>query len=58
LDISGLNISKETLRELFHVDKEKWRQEVEEMKDFTKQFGDRLPEGIKKEMNALQQRLV
>lgn len=57
LDISGLTISKEALEELFSINKDLWKKEVAEIKDYFKIFGDRLPEGIKKEVSALESRL-
>jgi len=57
LDTSGLNISKDVLKELFAIDKDKWRTEVNNMREYTKQFGSRLPQTITQEMEALEKRL-
>lgn len=57
LDIQGLSISQESLDQLFHIDKEAWQLEVKELKEYLKMFNDRLPEGIKKELLALETRL-
>lgn len=53
LDTSGLEVSDE----IFHFDKESWVQELEEMKNYFKMFEERLPEGIKNELNRLEKRL-
>lgn len=45
------------LEELLAVDKEGWRSEVEELRTYFKLFGDHLPEGIKEELEGLDQRL-
>jgi len=57
LDIQGLSISQDSLDQLFHVDKEAWQLEVKELKEYLKMFNDRLPEGIKKQLSALETRL-
>ena len=57
LDVSGLDLAPETLKELLAVDKEAWKGEVEELKDYFKIFGDKLPDGIKEELQALEARL-
>lgn len=57
LDVSGLNISKETIHQLLEVDKNGWKQEVEELKTYFKMFGDRLPKEISEELHALEKRL-
>eukprot|EP01088_Endostelium_zonatum_P018741 TRINITY_DN6119_c0_g1_i2.p1 TRINITY_DN6119_c0_g1~~TRINITY_DN6119_c0_g1_i2.p1 ORF type:complete len:330 (-),score=118.12 TRINITY_DN6119_c0_g1_i2:56-1045(-) len=43
--------------ELVKVEKEEWRKEVEEMREYTKQFGERLPKEIVEEMDGLERRL-
>jgi len=57
LDISGLNISQEALNELFHIDKEQWKKELDETKEYFKMFGDRLPKGLIQEIAAFESRL-
>ncbi len=57
LDVSGLNISKEALQQLFHIDKKEWRHECEELNNYFTLFGSKLPEGISQELKALQDRL-
>lgn len=57
LDVTGLNVSKENLKELFRFDNESWKKEVNELKEYFKIFGDRLPQGIADELKGLEQRL-
>ena len=42
---------------LLAVDRDLWKKEVEEMKEFYKQFGDKLPDGLKQELADLEARL-
>lgn len=57
LDTSGLNLSEETLKSLLKVDVHAWQNEVKEMHLYLKKFGERLPQGIREELNALEGRL-
>lgn len=57
LDVEGLTIDKEQLASLFHIDKEAWKEEVEELRGYFKIFGDKLPEGIEEELDDLEKRL-
>jgi phosphoenolpyruvate carboxykinase (GTP) len=57
LDISGLNLSKETLQQLFYIDKEAWRKEADGLETYFQIFGDRLPEELQKELADLKNRL-
>ncbi len=57
IDISGLELTKEDMEELLHVDSEVWEQEYIELIDYFRLFGDKLPQGIKDELEALHKRL-
>jgi phosphoenolpyruvate carboxykinase (GTP) len=57
IDTSGLNVSSEDMAELLKVDVNDWRIEVEGIKEYYSQFGDKLPQGLKDELNALEKRL-
>lgn len=57
IDTDGLDISPETMNELLNVNKQDWNEEVREMRNYYKRFGDRLPDGLVKEMNSLEHRL-
>lgn len=57
LDVSGLDLSKEALRELCAVDVEGWQSEIPLIQEHFSQFGDRLPKGLSDEIEALETRL-
>jgi len=57
LDLTGLNINKEALKELFSIDKFDWIQEMESQKEFLSIFGDDLPEEIWHEWEEQNKRL-
>lgn len=57
IDTSGLNVSDEDIQSLLNVDVQDWKAEIDEMRNYLKVFGDRLPKGISEELNALQGRL-
>ena len=58
IDTSGLNVSDADMTELLKVDTNDWLKEVESIKKHYSQFGDRLPQGLKDELAALEQRLL
>lgn len=57
LDIDHLNISQEALKKLFFIDANEWKKELEELKKYFTLFGDHLPEGIVRQLQALEKRL-
>lgn len=57
IDLSGLKISDESLATLFEIDREAWLEEVSELRDYFKIFGKKLPQGIKDEIDGLENRL-
>lgn len=57
LDLSGLQVFSEDLRKLFSVNSQEWLEEVQEMRTYLSQFKDRLPEGIKQQLEQLESRL-
>lgn len=57
INIDGLDIDKETLEQLLTVDKDIWKTDVENTKEFFAKFGDRLPKEISEELNGLESRL-
>ncbi|RPI14115.1 MAG: phosphoenolpyruvate carboxykinase (GTP) [Ignavibacteriae bacterium] len=56
-DVSGLDISRETLEKLFEVSPEEGLNELNEMREYYKIFGDRLPKELLDEIDALAERL-
>lgn len=57
IDVEGLDISPENLKKLFEVDKNAWVNEVEEMREYYKIFGDRLPKQLIEELDKIEERL-
>ena len=58
LDVTGLKLADSALEELLHVDIEGWSNELPVMKQHFQKFGSRLPQGLRDELNALEQRLA
>jgi phosphoenolpyruvate carboxykinase (GTP) len=57
LDLEGLDVPPEDLETLMHVDAAAWRAEVEGIREYFAQFGDRLPARLTAQLDALEQRL-
>ena len=57
LDTGGLDIPAAALNKLLEVDIEGWLGEIPKIRAFFAEFGDRLPEILKEEVNRLEQRL-
>ncbi|MCK4628326.1 MAG: phosphoenolpyruvate carboxykinase (GTP), partial [Sedimentisphaerales bacterium] len=43
LDMTGLDMSAEDTKKLFNIDPAAWKQEMDDVSEFFKKFGDRLP---------------
>ncbi|MGV3619438.1 MAG: phosphoenolpyruvate carboxykinase (GTP) [Archangium sp.] len=46
IDLSGLEISPDTVDEATHIDEGEWKTELESQKSFFEQFGDRMPKTL------------
>jgi phosphoenolpyruvate carboxykinase (GTP) len=57
LNIEGLDIDPESLEELLTVDPDALGNQMPQMEEFLGKFGDRLPEGIGRQLEALKTRL-
>ena len=57
LDLTGLDIDAATLEELLSVDKEVWAGEIDGIKEYFAQFGDKLPKGIADQLAKLEANL-
>jgi len=57
LDLSGMSLRPQAIEELFHIDKEGWLKDIESLSNFFAMFGNRLPDGIKTELQDLKTRL-
>lgn len=55
-DVSGLDITKDQLKQLFTVDKENGLAELEEMREYYKIFGDKLPAELSAEIDKAEKR--
>ena len=57
INIEGLDIDVDTVKELLNVAKATWLEEVKGIKEFYAQFGSKLPKELADELNALEERL-
>lgn len=56
-DLSALGLATEDIETLFQVNRDEWREEVAQQEDYFQMFGDKLPAGIREELEALKSRL-
>ncbi len=56
LDLGGLDIPQDNVRELLRIDEEAWRAEVPDIEQHFAQFGDRLPERLRRQLEAFAKR--
>lgn len=57
INIEGTNVSQKDLKQLLTVDKDEWLEEARSIEEHYKKFGDRLPQALRDELDALEQRL-
>jgi phosphoenolpyruvate carboxykinase (GTP) len=57
MDFSGLSLSSAEKEGLFEIDHAAWSQEIDEIKAFFGQFGDRLPQELLNQLEGLKKRL-
>jgi phosphoenolpyruvate carboxykinase (GTP) len=57
INISGLNIPDCNVQSLLNINRDLWIEEVKNIREYYKIFGDKLPEGLRKELNVLEERL-
>ena len=53
IDIEGIDYSVETLERILYVDKARWSKEADEIAEFYKQFGDKLPKELSENLATL-----
>jgi phosphoenolpyruvate carboxykinase (GTP) len=53
LNLDGLNLSQGSVDKLFEVHMADWKEEAENIKDYLAEYGDRLPEDLRKESEEL-----
>ena len=57
INLNGLDIDIDTLKGLLSVDNDMWKKDVEGIEEFYKKFGDKLPEALRSELDALKANL-
>jgi phosphoenolpyruvate carboxykinase (GTP) len=57
LDLSGLEMDRETLESVLAVDLDEWRAEIPMIREFFEDFGDRLPGELRDALDGLESRL-
>jgi phosphoenolpyruvate carboxykinase (GTP) len=57
LDTDGLDVSADELAELLHVDAHLVREQLAQVKEHLARFGDRLPDELQKQLQALERRV-
>jgi phosphoenolpyruvate carboxykinase (GTP) len=57
LDLTGLNINKKNMEKLFEVNPKDWKNELEDVKIFLRQFADKMPEEIWRQYKDLETKL-
>jgi phosphoenolpyruvate carboxykinase (GTP) len=49
IDLTGLDVSDETMRQLLSIDNGQWREEIEHIGEYLASYGDRLPDALSAE---------
>jgi phosphoenolpyruvate carboxykinase (GTP) len=57
LDIDGLDLTEEEVRQALSVHRDEWRQEIPQIKEWFEKFGDELPAVLWTELDSLKARL-
>jgi phosphoenolpyruvate carboxykinase (GTP) len=57
LDMQGLSLPQTTMDTLFEVDKGEWQNEANETEAFYAQFGQRLPDALRKRLTELKEKI-
>ena len=57
IEREGLDLSEETVASLLSVDKKLWQKEAEDITEFYKKFGDKLPKELSAELETLKKNL-
>ena len=58
INTEGLDIDSNVIKDLLSVDKNLWKEEADGIEEFFNQFGDKLPEEMKAQLNGLKDRLA
>ena len=57
LDLRGLNVPPQDIKQILNVDVEAWKLEIPKMENFFSQFGDRFPKRLRNQLEGLKSRL-
>jgi phosphoenolpyruvate carboxykinase (GTP) len=57
LDLGGLDLGQEDLKVLLSVDADGWREEIPKIREYFAKFGDRLPEQLVAQLDAIESSL-
>ena len=57
INLSGLDMDPAALESILTVDRDLWKAEAAGIRDFYRQFGDKLPQALAQELNDLEARL-
>ena len=57
IGVTGLDISEETMAELFHVDPASWLAEADLTAEYFTKFGDKVPAELHAQLDSLKARL-
>ena len=58
LNMEGLDLDKATLESILEVDNDVWAEEAKGIEEFYGKFGDKLPQELRDQLNALKDRLA
>jgi phosphoenolpyruvate carboxykinase (GTP) len=58
IDTDGLAVTADQMGQLLKVDIEGWRKEIPDVEDFYNRFGDRVPDALRGQLTALEDRLT
>lgn len=56
IDINGLDMSREDMEKVLKINSEEWRGEIENIEEYYKKFGDKMPKELIKELEELKKR--
>jgi hypothetical protein len=57
LNTAGIDVDEDTLEELLEIDSEAWTKEVESVREFFEEFGERMPKQLFEELAKLEARV-
>ena len=58
IDLEGLDMTVEDLKKILYIDKQRWSAEADEIAEYYKMFGDKLPKELSDELAGLKARLA